>query len=253
MQLKSKTSLASDQVKMAWKVLEQDQHLHMLLRDSTELGWTVNLEYIGPDNRIVIGYEHPELRVLNFRHRESGAYNFPTGIVEDPYFEYSAERHNPLTYDLAGLPGKQGFEGVVVVLKTGQWFKMKTDWYAALHHTKDSINSRRRLFECIIQETADDLKAMFFDDQFALKLISDMEDLVLPKFNAFVKQVEDFYETNKGLDRKSYAIKGQQELKNTFSLAMSKYLGKEVNFKEWAVKHIEHFGVKDEVLRTVEE
>lgn len=270
LRLKSKGSLSSQQANdaMAWLFHTENKNLYSLLKQSSTDGYTVNCEWLSPNNRIVIGYEKDELKVLNIRNMIDGSYlsynellvrRFPTfgsGNLSSSLCDYWTDKikvDNPIAF-VASIPDMtDNIEGYVLLMASGQRMKIKTKKYLALHHTKDSINSRRRLFECIIQETADDLKAMFFDDQIALKLISDMEDLVLPKFNAFVKQVEDFYEANKGLDRKSYAIKGQQELKNTFSLAMSKYLGKEVNFKEWAVKHIEHFGVKDEVLRTVEE
>lgn len=253
LQLKSKTSLSSDQVQMAWKVLAIDYKLQTEITNVLNNGWTVNMEYCGPDNQIVIGYDKPTLKVLNVRHRETGEYNNSwTRDDQNEQFYGKTVSAFPRNYDLASLENATGFEGVVVVLHSGQWFKLKTPWYAALHHTKDSINSKRRLFECIIKEAADDLKAMFFQDPISVQKIIDMENLVVPQFQRWVKLVEDFYEANKALDRKSYAIKGQQELKDTFSLAMSKYVGREVDYKEWAIKHIELFGVKDEVV-TVEE
>lgn len=266
LQFKSKTSLHSDQVQMAWNVVNTDKWIDntgvydnkpmfaALLKESTETGWTVNLEYIGPDNRIVIGYERQELRVLNFRSRETGEYLFPDAdIPEDPFCGWSAEQYDTRDYDLAKLDSTQGIEGVVVVLKSGEWFKLKTPWYQALHKTKDSINSTRKLFECVISEASDDLKAMFFDDPTAIKLITDMEARVGPKFNAVIAMVDKYHDDNKALDRKTYAIQGQKDLpREIFSLAMSKYLGRDIDFKEWAVKHIEWFGVKDEIL-TVEE
>ncbi|MDE1830383.1 MAG: hypothetical protein KGI25_08670, partial [Thaumarchaeota archaeon] len=202
-----------------------------------------------PDNRIVIGYEKPELRILNARKRDTGEYLF---ALDEQDADYMVQHFAP-DYDLNSLADAQGFEGVVVVLKSGEWFKAKTPWYAALHHTKDSINSKRRLFECVVTEASDDLKAMFFDDPVAMKLILEMEALVVPKFDHFVALVEKFHKENAALDRKSYAIKGQQELqREVFSLAMQKYLGREVDYKEWAIKHIEMFGVKDEVINTEE-
>lgn len=245
LQLKSKTSLGSDQVQMAWKVVNKDIYLKDLLTDLTHAGWTVNLEYIGPDNQIVIGYANSDVRILNLRHRENGSYHFTLDPQDE---QYMVNSFGP-NYDLKSLETATGFEGVVVVLGSGEWFKMKTPWYAALHHTKDSINSKRRLFECIINEAADDLKAMFFQDPISVQKIIDMENLIVPQFNKLQFDVEHFYQSNKDLDRKSFAIKGQQDLvRGLFSLSMSRYLGREVNFKEWAIKNIEHFGVKDEVV-----
>lgn len=261
LQLKSKTSLSSDQVRMAWAVLNEDNNLKTLLRQATQLGNTVNLEYLGPDNRIVIGYEKATLRILNFRNRETGEYIFPNKwkaqalsicdtFSQDPFIDYYVDI-KPDGFDLKSLEDATGIEGVVVVLKDGTWFKLKTPWYAALHKTKDSINSKKKLFECVVTEASDDLKAMFFDDPTAMKLINDMEALVVPKFDHAIALVENFHRDNKDLDRKSYAIKGKAELPNeVFGLAMNKYIGREVDYKEWAVKHFEWFGVRDEVIET---
>jgi RNA ligase len=249
LQLKSKTSLYSDQVQLAWKYLKHNMVLLDLIADATFYGKvTVNMEYIGPDNRIVLGYEEPALRILNIRDPETGEYDLSMQYrIEHPFFAWAAGCRDS---DISNIKNDQGYEGVVVVLTSGEWFKLKTDWYAALHHTKDSINSRRRLFECVINEATDDLKAMFKDDPVAMKMILDMEALVIPQYNAFIKNVESFYATNKELDRKSYAIKGQQEItqRPLFGLVMNLYLGKPNDYKTWAIKNYEMFGVKDEVL-----
>lgn len=264
LQLKSKTSLFSDQVQMAWKVLNSepsrltttpegetfDISLLGRLKEAASTGKvTVNMEYVGPDNRIVLGYLKPELRVLNCRDIESGEYDFGMHYwSQHPFYAYQAGCWNN-DLDLDKIKADQGYEGVVVVLSSGEWFKLKTDWYATLHHTKDSINSKRRLFECVINEATDDLKAMFSEDALAMKQIVDMEALVIPQYNHFLKVVNDFYGVNKDLDRKSYAIKGQQELRRElFSQAMNLYLGKANDWKAWAIKHYEIFGVKDEVI-----
>lgn len=248
LQLKSKTSLGSDQVRMAWEVLNKNEHLKQNLLETTQIGWTVNLEYVGPDNQIVIGYAEPALRILNFRNNETGEYDFGVDVQEYPYFGYMAHRFES-NYDLKSLENETGFEGVVVVLRSGQWFKLKTPWYAALHKTKDSINSPRKLFECIISEAADDLKAMFHADPISVAKIEEMEAKIVWKYLNVIRVVGEYYSANKDLDRKSYAVKGQERLpRELFSLAMTKYLGREVDYKEWAIKHYEYFGVKDEIV-----
>lgn len=254
LQLKSKTSLSSDQVRMAWNVVNADPALKEILTEIARHGYaTVNMEYLGPDNRIVIGYEKPHLRVLNTRAIESGEYDIAMHYWDQhPLFDWAAGSMS-VGFDLKTLDDATGIEGVVVVLRSGEWFKHKTPWYAALHKTKDSINSKRKLFECVVTEASDDLKAMFYDDAVAMKLINEMEALIIPKFDRFIRIVEDFYNANKTLDRKSYAIKGQQDLiRELFGLVMTKYLGREVDYKEWAIKHIELFGVKDEIINTEE-
>jgi hypothetical protein len=62
-----------------------------------------------------------------------------------------------------------------------------------------------------------------------------------------VDTVERFYERNKGLERKDYAILGQKELESIhFGLAMNKYIGRPVEYKDAMVKNRISYGVKDD-------
>jgi hypothetical protein len=88
---------------------------------------------------------------------------------------------------------------------------------------------------------------MFVDDPLALKMISDMETFVDAKYNHLVDTVERFYERNKHLDRKDYAILGQKELgKLEFGLVMQLYTGREIDYKEVMKKRWKHYGLSDE-------
>lgn len=61
-----------------------------------------------------------------------------------------------------------------------------------------------------------------------------------------VDVVERFYEANKHLDRKDYAILGQNELDRMyFGLAMNKYSGKEFSYKDFLKKKWKDLGLKD--------
>lgn len=140
----------------------------------------------------------------------------------------------------------QMIEGFVIRLASGQRVKIKTLKYLALHHTKESINSPRRLFEAVLEEATDDMRTMFRDDEVAIKMIEEMESFVEKKYNHMVDTVERFYEHNKSLDRKSYAILGQKELERSFfGLAMQKYLGKDVDYKTFMKKQWKYYGLKD--------
>src|SRR5262249_7665977 len=110
----------------------------------------------------------------------------------------------------------------------------------------------RRLFENVVNETTDDLRSLFADDSISLGMIKEMEDAVIPKLNHMMSIVEKYYDENKHLIRKDYAIKGQQELGSFFSLGMTKYLGRPVNYKEFAIKNYKTFGIKDIELKEEE-
>ena len=153
----------------------------------------------------------------------------------------------PVQKIIHSVDDMQGVEGVVFRLASGQRVKKKGSWYLALHHTKDSINTPRRLYEAVLEEATDDMRSLFHDDPLAIKLITEMEEFVEVRFNHLVDTVERFYERNKELERKDYAILGQEELtRMQFGLAMNKYTGKTFSYKDVMKKAWKSFGLKDE-------
>jgi len=74
--VKSKGSLFSDQANDAKNYLTKSENWDFRdeLVAAERLGYTVIMEYVAPHNRIVIGYENEELRVLGVRSRIDGSY-----------------------------------------------------------------------------------------------------------------------------------------------------------------------------------
>ena len=261
LRLKSKTSLTSDQAyaAMDWLNLPENLALKNEIYRAEKLGNTVNMEWCAPDNRIVIGYEKPSLTILNVRNRETGEYVnyedvdtdiFPNALNHWIEFvgikQYGSGTYATMEDFIADVPNMTGIEGFVVRLGTGQFVKIKTSWYLALHHTKDSINSPRRLYEAVLEEATDDMRSLFHDDPVAIRMIEEMEQKVEILYNHLVDSVERFYERNKHMTRKDYAILGQQELdRKAFGLAMSKYIGQNVDYKDFMKRNWKNFGIKD--------
>ena len=260
LRLKSKGSLSSDQAldAVSWLDAHENKAYRKQLYWATVDGCTVNLEWVSPNNRIVLGYEKPHLIMLNMRDNFTGK-TFYFGEEDEPISHWIAIKdviYNP-PIDLQGkspidfvadIPNMTGVEGFVVRFKSGLKVKVKTNWYLALHHTKDSINNPRRLFEAVLDEGIDDLRALFHEDLVAIKQIDEMEIKVDRLFNHMVKSVEDFYEENKHLDRKDYAIKGQTNVldKRYFGLVMLKYQNKDPEYKNYLKSKWKLFGFKDE-------
>lgn len=255
--LKSKGSLNSDQALAAMDYIRGNSDLHDFVFGETANDKTVIMEYVAPDNRIVLHYDEPRLIILGIRNNNTGEYYDLDTYLND----YEMDDYHPDTLNhmvtlygtdnarefIESVPAQQGIEGFVCRLKSGQRFKVKTEWYLKLHHIKDSINSQRRLFEAVVYETSDDIKASFYDDPAAIALVEEMEEKVSAIYNHMVDTVERFVRDNHTLERKDFAIKGQAELsKLHFGLAMRKYLGHEVDFKEAMVKHRKDFGIKDD-------
>ena len=256
--LKSKQALFSEQAIMAEDFLNHADNKQ--LKEETEswakLGYTVLMELCSPANRIVLEYTTTHLKVHGIRHNYTGEY-FPKNRLSTESIIYKSWVRQ---VEVNGLPKDFGeytetLEGIEGYVVHGPWgrFKKKTSWYNNLHHLKDSISSQKRLIEAIIYERIDDVKALFPTDTFTLNRIEEMEKIVIPKFNHIVKTVETFYENNGNLDRKSFAIKGQLELKDYFHLVMAKYLGKDVDYKEFSMKYVKelfHIDLEDPVIVT---
>lgn len=271
LRLKTKGSIESDQCIAAMNYLNKAENAQykIALTDLTKMGYTANAEWCAPDNRIVLGYMMPQLTVLNVRRNSDGEYVdlFSTSALGNP--KWDILRHNhvdkfDIDIDMSefveSIPGMVDIEGYVITLESGQRVKVKTEWYLVQHRAKDSINSDRRLYEAVLAEATDDLRSMFHYDELICKRIGEMEDFVGEHYNHLVDTVERFYERNKdiasdqdeGEARKQYAILGQKELdKMFFGLAMSKYLGRPVDYKEFMTKHWKEYGLKDQTKEEV--
>lgn len=273
--LKSKGSLFSSQANDAMSLLDKNQEFKTELEKLVNQGYTVNLEYTSPTNRIVIAYQEDGLTILSARNHETGENLFATKLkdklVTDGHSQTMLDKM--VSYeDLRGQEiqqikfveqireEKEG-EGYVMefIRENGNSYlgKVKNLKYIALHHTKDSVNSPKRLFEAIINEASDDLRTMFGDDPFVLKTIEDMEKHVQPIFNHIINTVNEFVEAHKDLVRKDFAIKTKQEQPELMGLIMNQYLItnirsgniphpmkdgvpaelQENDYKEFAIKH----------------
>lgn len=260
--LKTKGSISSDQAIAATKYLmdESNEELYELVYACTKSGYTVNMEWCSEENRIVLFYEFPQLRVLNARSNTTGTYmDFMLlekifGLSTVDYEKHSHHAETPEEF-VAKIPDMVDIEGYVIRVPTKQFMsgyqfiKIKTNWYLTLHYNKDNVNSPRRLFECVLEEATDDLRSLFNDDTVVIKTIEEMELKVNSIYNHLVDTVENFYDQNKNLDRKSYAIKGQSHFSKRpeFGLAMNLYLGVENDYKAFLIKHYKEYGIIDKV------
>lgn len=256
LRLKSKGSLESTQAKDAEAFLNSPEQaeLKRILTTIAKSGCTANLEWTSPNNRIVVGYEKDELRLLNVIINDTGKLLFDifdainlsefkakTCYTEDleciKFGEYS------LTELVEKMYNEEFGEGYVITLFnkiTSEVYqvKVKNHKYCNLHKLKDSINSDKTLCELVIRGQIDDIVEAFIHDEVALNKINEMELKVIPIYNKMLLKVEAFNLYNKHLDRKEFAIKAKEELGNLLPLAMNLYLGKSNDYKEYAIKHM---------------
>lgn len=257
LRLKSKGSLFSQQALDAMKWIDRAENAEFktLLHAYANLGITVNMEWVAPFNRIVIGYLEPKLIILNLR-ADSGHYvEIPPDSTAAKYAVKKVDTHGlDLVAFVNQIPDMQDdIEGFILRLESGQRVKVKTKKYMSLHHAKDSINNPRRLFEAVVDEGIDDLRSMFFEDKLAMQLIDEMQTKVSQIYNHMANLIESFYLQNRHLDRKSFAIKAQAEVQQLyFGQVMNMYVGKDVDYKAFMKAKYKELGFKDTTVDPVE-
>lgn len=208
--VKSKGSVKSDQAVQALTYINTQSSLAARLMELVEDGYTVNMEYVSPNNRIVLGYESARVVILNVRRNDDGTYVPYADLFADPVLRaYLVKREQIEVADLDAFVSEvyqqEGFEGYVIATNAG-FVKVKTNWYVTLHHTKDSLNNNKALFLNIVGNTSDDLKQLFLDDVVALKKIDAFETLFLDSLNRLIALADKKIADTRGKSRKDYAI-----------------------------------------------
>lgn len=215
LKLKSKTSLVSDQAfnAMVFITNSESYALYEAIKEYTAKGFTFNFEYVSPNNRIVLQYDAQDLIILNARDNNTGEYVPYENLQAIPalrnHLVKRYEIQNPEEW-VKETKNAEGIEGYVAILESGQRFKLKTEWYCLLHYTKDSVNSNERLYQAIVGGAADDLRAMFAGDNYAVCKISAFESEYISYLSGALLIVQGYYTEMRGHDRKDYAIKGQE-------------------------------------------
>ena len=225
--LKTKGSLNSEQCIDAMKFMRNnlamsDSQFVTDLYWTTVHGWTVNMEWVAPWNRIVLHYAKPALVILNVRNNDTGEYmdesdypeSFKTYVVAN-YEPWEDTDHMPAPDQLVEfIHSRENFEGVVVQLNSGQHVKIKTNWYTVLHRAKDSVDNPKSLIEAVLAENTDDLRQLFSDMPEILDRIGRYEEHVSHKFNHIVAALNGFKEymdSTGDYTRKDYAIAAKDQ------------------------------------------
>jgi len=236
LRLKSKTSIHSEYAQLAMDLMCADINLFDFVKWCERDGYTVNMELVSPDSkfRIVLYYPEPKLIILNVRHRETGEYLNSNSIPAD-YFAGNVD-----VSALDTLDTDINIEGYVVIDDKGNWWKEKGAWYLERHRAKDFINQPRAFVELVLKDEADDVFALLEDQPEVLKEMQELQHRVIHRANLLVNTVTKYWEKNKDLSRKDYAILGQEELTQLeFPPAMQFYThGEEPDWKAFLLKSI---------------
>lgn len=234
--LKSKGSLFSQQVLDAQKWLYDERRKPLLecLKWYAENGITINMEWVSPDNRVVLTYEESRLIILNARNNITGEYIDLEDLVKDQTInQYMVDNHpfetiNELIKEVQELKDQEGY--VVYDQKGAEpVFKIKCPWYVHLHSVKSSVSSDKNLWEAVAEGVSDDIKALFETDKASLDRIAKFESIYKKQFSFVYKTAIDIYNKLRGNSRKDYAIESQSILNEIgypqlFNIVMRLYL-----------------------------
>lgn len=189
--------------------------------------YTVNLEYMAPNNRIVLNYPEPKLTILSVRSNHDGSYlsfynnnnneTTTTCSIPPPPQQFLArnlvldmmdDNDNERTWNekkmrafLGSIPDQRNLEGYVVILASGQRVKIKTKWYLGLHlNTKGGL-SDSAIAQAVVNATMDEVRAQNTPiHRNPLERIDAIANEVTAAYGAMIDtSVETFYETNKTL------------------------------------------------------
>lgn len=161
--LKTKKSFYSDVAKDAQKFFNEpvNMYLRNFCAASFEHGFTVILEYMSPDNKVVVDYgPGRQFKILACRHNETGEYmdrqelKYVTSLYgissdlidgESYYLNGSSESALPaadhISDLIASVPDQEGEEGWVIRATFSNreplTVKLKTEWYRERHRMLD--------------------------------------------------------------------------------------------------------------------
>lgn len=226
------------------------------------------MEYTSPSNHIFIRYPQAELSILSIRSHLDGqtlfgsrlrdfllANNFPSILQHLVAFEPipSDISHAQLLQSIQQQTEGEGY--VVEIIRPDQssyLVKIKTEKYLKAHSMPETLESARALFDAVIYEYSDDLKSLFHNDNETLEKILTMEQKVKPIYNQMIESIEQFHQQNKHLSKKEFKemVNGTKHMKIYLRLLMKLYVGKENDYKGFAVKHAKDlFGIRENVRR----
>lgn len=132
-------------------------------------------EYVGPSNKIVLDYSEHNLILLAIRRNEDGRYidHFTMKQVMG-YWKNQIPLVPLVEFGIGDVKHLENAEGVVVSLKDGFRFKVKTDWYVRRHRAKDLIRFNKDVISMILKNEIDDVIPLLSEDE--VKKIKDYRE-----------------------------------------------------------------------------
>ena len=261
--LKSKKTFDSDVAKAAeaWMRSQSEQRVLSFVNTVVAQNSTAIFEWTAPDARIVLFYPEAELRLLHVRHNETGEYldhevmkawaaEFGVNCVDevDEFFDVmdvykdgqwvGSTRALDWREMLEAAKTREGIEGWVVQFENGDMVKLKTDWYLKRHRAMTFVRERD-IAQLVLDEGLDDMKSLLVGEGVGISEILEIEAEVVRQLNRVRHWVEEVIAKDGNMPRKEFAIQYQKSHGEYgwFGLLMTRYGGKEPNYKDWYAKN----------------
>lgn len=233
---KTKMNCYAEQADWAMNIVKSNSNLESAIVFAINNNYTPIFEFISPRNKIVITYTKEELRFIGMRNMKDGSYNFENifDVLPVDYFSIDS-----LESAINKAKNYSGHEGFVVTFSDYDMVKIKTEEYCNLHHLRDNIFNENILANAILHEKLDDIKSVFEHDDNLLSYMINFEKRVVDKYNFIVSSAEKFFNDNRNLIRKDFAIKARKFLGPTeFNLAMNLYVNGKIDEEKFKFKFI---------------
>jgi hypothetical protein len=220
-----------------WKIANH-QGVTKFLEEHGHKRYTYLFELTSFFNRVVVPYREAKLTLLGARRDDgielSSAFYAPFPAV-NVVKEYNFNSVQDMVAFAKNLNGTEG-EGFVVVDNNFNRVKVKGENYLALAHMKEGFGPRRVL-EVVRNAELEEFKK-YLD---AFPEMQPLFDEVKGKFETFANEIEQEYETIKGIeDQKEFALKavnsklsGALFQKRKMGVSIKKYMA-EMNIKHLA-------------------
>ncbi len=244
--LKTKRSFDTRETRVAQRVVDDAPGGKAWIDRLVAAERTPCFEVTSPRCPIVLPYEADELTLLHVRENVSGRYlsDAEVGALDSPF-----PRTPDLKSQFVDAPGgsvswerlrraaetAEGIEGWVIEFAGGEMVKLKTAWYARLHHAV-TFTRWRDIARAVVEGTSDDLKAAFALTQRSPEPIRRVEHTIHARMRSIETEVATVAADGRrrGLDAKAMALAHRTH--PLFPLIMNAFRGKAIDVLDWYAK-----------------
>jgi len=181
---------ATDVAKMVDPFIKNNPNYNEAARSLINASHTPIFEFCSRKNRVVIDHPVDRLVLLAARDNITGEYyNYEELVILSSMFNLELVRQYEGTIEtmeafVEGARGEPDIEGYVIRFEDGHMLKVKADIYLALHKAVSKLSQEKDVWQLVVEDKIDDLKAILPDDQrsrlddFAGKFWKKFDELV---------------------------------------------------------------------------